>query len=221
MGPTEPTVPKPLVEIGGKPILWHVMRLYASQGMTRFVLLLGHGAEQLESFAKTLPRSWDVVCVRTGIDTPTGGRLARARSRLDGEPFCVTYADGLADIDLRKLLEFHRSHTGLATMTVVRPPNPWGVASIGADGQVTSFEEKEALPLWVNGGFFVMEPQVLELLHDEASLEEGALQWLSDASELYAFSHSGFWACMDTYKDALILNRLWQDGAAPWRQLVA
>jgi glucose-1-phosphate cytidylyltransferase len=212
------TLPKPLVEIGGRPILWHVMALYAGQGFGPFVLLLGHGGDRIEAFARTL--DWNVTCLDTGLDTPTGGRVARARALLEDGPFCLTYADGVADIDLAGLVGFHREHGGAATVTVVRPENPWGVARLDADGRVTGFEEKPRLDAWVNGGFFVMEPRALDSIGGEDVLERGPLERLAAAGELHAYRHEGFWDCMDTYKDNLLLNELWDSGDAPWRPLV-
>ncbi len=214
------TVPKPLVEIGGKPILWHVMCLYAGQGFDRFVLLLGHGAEPVRTFAESLPSAWDVTCLDTGRETPTGGRVARASEHLAGGRFCLTYADGVADIDLRSLAAFHEQHGGAATMTVVRPRNPWGVAQLKGDGRVARFEEKPQLESWVNGGFFVMEPRALDAIGSGDVLEREPLESLSARGELYAYRHEGFWDCMDTYKDTLLLNELWDRGEAPWRPLV-
>jgi glucose-1-phosphate cytidylyltransferase len=211
-------VPKPLVEIGGRPILWHVMSLYAAQGFERFVLLTGNGAGKVEEFALTLP--WDVTCVDTGAETPTGGRVHLAREHLSEHTFCLTYADGLADIDLRRLLAFHADHRGAATITVVQPANPWGVAELGVDGQVTGFHEKPKLESWVNGGFMVMEPRALERMGPDDVLERDPLERLAAGGELFAFRHEGFWDCMDTYKDTLLLNELWERGEAPWRALV-
>jgi glucose-1-phosphate cytidylyltransferase len=212
------TVPKPLVEIGGRPILWHVMSLYAAQGFERFLLLTGNGAGRVESFAAALP--WDVECVDTGAETPTGGRVHRARERLGQDTFCLTYADGVADIDLRALLAFHSEHGGAATITVVRPSNPWGVAELGEDGEVTGFREKPQLDSWVNGGFMVMEPRALDRIGPDDVLERAPLERLAGERELFAFRHEGFWDCMDTYKDTLLLNELWDRGEAPWRSLV-
>ena len=212
------SMPKPLVEIGGHPILWHVMCLYASQGLSDFVLLLGYGGDQIRVFAETCP--WNISCVETGIDTPTGGRVARAREHLDGGTFCLTYADGVADITLKRLMDFHRGHRRLATMTVVRPRNPWGVAHIAEDGRVEGFSEKPLLETWVNGGFFVMEPGALDSIGPDDILERDPLEGLAADGELRAFRHEGFWDCMDTYKDNLLLNELWASGEAPWRALV-
>jgi glucose-1-phosphate cytidylyltransferase len=211
-------VPKPLVEIGGRPVLWHVMSLYAGQGFDRFLLLTGNSHGAVERFAGTL--EWDVTCLETGAETPTGGRVHRARERLGGGTFCLTYADGVADIDLRSLLDFHAESGGAATITVVRPANPWGVARLGEGGRVDGFQEKPRLDSWVNGGFMVMEPRALESIGPDDVLERQPLEQLAGAGELYAFQHEGFWDCMDTYKDTLLLNELWERGAAPWRPLV-
>lgn len=212
------SLPKPLVEIGGRPILWHVMCLYAAQGLSDFVLLLGHGGDRIREFAATCP--WHITCVDTGTDTPTGGRVARAREHLEGATFCLTYADGVADIDLCRLLDFHRGQGRLATMTVVRPRNPWGVAHVADDGRVEGFSEKPRLESWVNGGFFVMEPGALERIGPDHVLEREPLERLASEGELQAFRHEGFWDCMDTYKDHVLLNELWARGEAPWAPLV-
>lgn len=214
-------VPKPLVEIGGLPILQHVMSIYAAQGMRRFVLLLGHGGDRIKSFAARLPVQWDVTCVPTGIDTPTAGRVARARSLLEDGPFCLTYADGLADLDLDALLSFHRAHDGAATVTVTRPRSPWGATRLGPGDRVEAFEEKPRLDTWVNGGFFVFDPEALGVMGADETLERGPLESLSAAGELFAFRHEGFWACVDTSKDTLELDELWRRGGAPWCPRVA
>jgi glucose-1-phosphate cytidylyltransferase len=213
-------LPKPLVEVGGRPVLWHVMSLYAAQGTRRFVLLLGHGAERIEAFAATLPDAWQVSCVDTGLDTPTGGRLVRAAPLLGKGTFGLTYADGLADIDLAALRAFHRDQGRTATMTVVRPRSPWGVARLSDDGGVAGFVEKPRLQSWVNGGFFVLEPRALGWIGPHEALEREPLERMAAAGELAGFRHEGFWDCMDTFKDTLLLNELWARGEAPWRPLV-
>jgi glucose-1-phosphate cytidylyltransferase len=215
----DPT-PKPLVEIGGRPILWHVMSLYAGQGFTRFVLLLGPGGDRIEDFVGALEEGWDITCVDTGLDTPTGGRINRAAELLRDGTFMVTYADGVADLDLWALLRHHQAHRCLATMTVVRPLNPWGVAQVDREGLVRGFVEKPRLDCWVNGGFMVMEPDALELIGPADVLERDPLEQLARSGELRAYPHEGFWDCMDTYKDTVLLNELWERGEAPWRALV-
>jgi glucose-1-phosphate cytidylyltransferase len=215
----DPT-PKPLVEIGGRPILWHVMSLYASQGLTRFLLLLGHGADRIEEFVARIEEDWEVVCLDTGLETPTGGRIHRAAPLLSQGTFMLTYADGLADIDFSALVRCHRAHGRAATVTVVRPLNPWGVADLDGDGRVEGFVEKPRLDCWVNGGFMVMEPRALEAIGPHDVLERDPLAELARGGELFSYRHQGFWDCMDTYKDTLLLNELWERGEAPWRTLV-
>ena len=213
------TVPKALVEIGGRPILWHVIGIYAAQGFDRFLLATGYLGEAIEEFvaAEAWPGQIAVECVDTGLDTPTGGRVARLAERLGDEPFCLTYADGVADVDLGALLEFHRGHEGLATVTVVRPDLQWGVAELGEGDRVEGFVEKPRSEHWINGGFLCLEPGVLGYLEGDSVLEREPLQRLAGEGQLHAFRHQGFWDCMDTYKDAVVLNDLWASGRAPWR----
>ena len=214
-----PSIPKPLVEIGDKPILWHVINIYLAQGFRRFVLLTGYRAESIEQFARdqTWPADTAIDCLQTGLDTPTGGRLRRAAAALGDEPFCATYADGVADIDLAALLAEHSERGARATMTVVRPELQFGVAELSGDGLVRGFVEKPRSERWINGGFFCFEPSVLEILEDDSVLEREPLERLAAAGELRAFRHEGFWECMDTYKDAVVLNDLWSTGQAPWK----
>jgi glucose-1-phosphate cytidylyltransferase len=213
------TIPKPLVEIGGRPILWHVIRIYAEQGFRRFILCTGHGAELIEAFVENdgLPEGLQIDCVQTGEDTPTGGRIARVADHLNGERFCATYADGVADIDLAALLSFHESHDSLATMTVVQPELQFGVAELNGDGHVSGFTEKPRYQGWINGGFFCFDPGALEYIGPDSVLERDPLEGLAADGQLRAFRHEGFWDCMDTYKDAVLLNDLWAEGRAPWK----
>jgi glucose-1-phosphate cytidylyltransferase len=214
------SIPKPLVEIGGRPIVWHVIQIYLAQGFIDFLLLTGFRAELIEEFVEREP--WPagarVRCVATGTDTPTGGRLRRAADVLEGdETVCVTYADGVADIDLRRLLDDHHGHDAPATMAVVRPELPFGVAELNGDGAVRAFQEKPHSDHWINGGFFCFEPGVLRSLGQDEVLEREPLQRLAAVGQLRAFRHEGFWGCMDTYKDAVALNELWASGRAPWK----
>jgi glucose-1-phosphate cytidylyltransferase len=213
------TIPKPLVEIGGRPILWHVIRIYAEQGFRRFILCTGHGAELIEAFVENdgLPEGLQIDCVQTGEDTPTGGRIARVADQLHGERFFATYADGVADIDLAALLSFHEGHHALATMTVVQPELQFGVAELNGDGHVSGFTEKPRYEGWINGGFFCFEPGALDYIGPESVLERDPLEGLAADGQLRAFRHQGFWDCMDTYKDAVLLNDLWAEGRAPWK----
>jgi glucose-1-phosphate cytidylyltransferase len=212
-------IPKPLVEIGGRPIVWHVVRIYAAQGFRRFLLLTGHKGELVAEFAaaEPWPEGVDVRCLDTGRDTPTGGRVRRAAAELGEGTTCVTYGDGVADIDLDALLAFHAAHRGQATMTVVRPALQFGVTDLDGDGRVTGFREKPRSEQWINGGFFCFETAALHAIADDAVLERGPLERLAAHGQLYAYRHEGFWDCMDTYKDAVLLNDLWADGRAPWR----
>ena len=212
------TIPKALVEIGGKPILWHVMRIYAAQGLRRFVLLTGYLGEMIESFLESAdwPEELEVECLDTGRDTPTGGRVALAAERLGGSPFCLTYADGVADIDLQALLASHRRQDRIATMTVVRPYSQWGIAVIDDTERITGFDEKPRLDYWINGGFMCLEPEFLEYVEETSVLEQEPLRRVAAEGQLNAYRHTGFWDCMDTYKDAVILNDLWAGGSPPW-----
>ncbi|HEY4997260.1 MAG TPA: sugar phosphate nucleotidyltransferase [Solirubrobacteraceae bacterium] len=212
-------MPKPLVEIGGRPILWHVIRLYAAHGFERFLLASGYRGEMIERFvaAEQWPAGITVECHDTGLQTPTGGRVKLLASELAGERrFCVTYADGVADIDLDALLEFHAGQEALATMTVVRPELQFGVTEL-TGVVVSGFREKPRSEHWINGGFFCFEAGVLEYLRVDSVLEREPLERLASAGELRGYRHEGFWECMDTYKDAVALNDLWAGGQAPWR----
>jgi glucose-1-phosphate cytidylyltransferase len=214
------SLPKPLVEIGGRPILWHVVHIYLAQGFREFLLLTGYRGEEIAAFvaAAGWPVDASIRCLPTGLDTPTGGRILSAAEALDGAPFCATYADGVADIDLDALLAYHRGHGRSATMTVVRPRLPFGVARMNGDGVVAGFVEKPRSEHWVNGGFFCFEPAVAGVLAPDSVLEHEPLETLAGAGELRAFRHEGFWDCMDTYKDAIELGDLWAQGRAPWKR---
>jgi glucose-1-phosphate cytidylyltransferase len=195
-----------------------VIQIYAAQGFERFLLATGYMGEAVAEFAaaERWPGGVEVECVDTGLDTPTGGRIAELGERLGGACFCATYADGVADVDLDAQLEFHRGHGRLATMTVVQPHLQWGVAELEGD-RVAGFAEKPRSEHWINGGFFCFEPGALGHIGADSVLEREPLQGLAASGELRAFRHDGFWDCMDTYKDAVTLNDLWASGEAPWR----
>ncbi len=212
--------PKPLVEVGRRPILWHVMALYAAQGFSDFLLLTGWRSDDIVSavdgFDEVSSGSWRAACLDTGEETPTGGRVDAARDHLGDGTFALTYADGVADIDLGAELAFHHSHGSLATLAVTRPRSPWGEVRLDDDSQVTGFVEKPRLTSWINGGFMFMEPGALDHIGPHDVLEEGPLESLAASGELHAFRHEGFWDCMDTFKDAIELNNLCVAGTPPW-----
>lgn len=209
-------VPKPLLTVADRPVLLHVMELYAAQGFTDFVLSAGYKAEMIEAFAGSLPDSWHVEVVNTGESTNTAGRIRAVRDRLD-ETFLATYADGLGDVDLHALLDFHRGHGGGATLTTVPLPSPYGTIDIGRDGRVKQFREKPQLTdHYINAGFFVFDQFVVDQWEGE-DLEREVLPALGKVDALFAFHHGGFWRSMDTYKDSRELTELCDDdGHGPW-----
>lgn len=211
-------VPKPLVEIGGRPIVQHIVELYAAQGAREFLLAGGWRADLLSAAvdAITWPAGVTVTCVDTGVDTETGGRVHRLRDRLGDRPFHLTYGDGVADVRLADLEATHRAGGRTVTLTVVRPELQFGVVELADDDAITGFREKPRSTHWINGGFMRMEPDVFDVLDADSTLEREPLQRLAAAGRLHSHRHEGFWACMDTYKDARALNELWDAGVAPW-----
>lgn len=208
-------IPKPLMEVADRPILERVMAIYARQGFTDFVLATGYKGEEIEAFAETLPEAWRVTCLDTGDGTNTGGRARRAWPYL-GDTFFLTYSDGLGNVDLRALFDFHASHPGAATLTTVPLPSQYGTIDTRDDGRIERFNEKPVLPdHWINAGFMVFDRRAIAHWAGE-DLENDVLPALADAGELYAYRHEGFWRSMDTYKDALSLSALCDDGREPW-----
>jgi glucose-1-phosphate cytidylyltransferase len=235
--------PKPMVEVGGKPILWHIMKTYEAHGITDFILALGYKGEVIKDyFLHYHPRQsdlsvslktgkinytnpsaedWNVSLSDTGAQTMTGGRLLRLKPLLrEGGTFMVTYGDGVSNIDITKLLKFHRSHGKIATVSAVRPPVRFGELLLDGDG-VTQFQEKpQAGEGWINGGYFIFEPEVFDYIKDDTTfLEREPLENLAKDGQLLAFRHSGFWQCMDTIRDRDFLESLWQTGNSPWLKL--
>lgn len=211
-------MPKALLEVGERPVLRHLMEIYARQGFTEFVLAAGFKVTLIEIFAEGLPRNWDVEVVDTGLDTPTGKRLEQCRPWTGG-PHFVTYGDGLADIDLDALLRFHQSHDSPVTVTTVPLPSPFGVLDVDDDGRVRSFTEKPRLEdHWINAGFLVMDETAIGGLWWRSDLEKETLPLLASHDYLCAYRHTGFWRSLDTWKDAMELDALCEDGRRPpWR----
>lgn len=219
MGPATAARPKPLVEVGGKPIIWHILKIYAAHGINDFVVCAGYAGQLLtDYFAAERDGSWRVQVVDTGEMTQTAGRLARVRHLID-DTFCLTYGDGVANVDITRLVAYHRQAGRLATVTAVHPRLPFGVVTFAADGNGAAFEEKPRVPdLWVNSGFFVVEPEALDYITgDDESWEEGPLTRLAAAGQLTGYRHDSFWQCMDAPRDQQLLEKLWSGGAAPWK----
>lgn len=234
------TRPKPMVEIGGRPMLWHIMNIYAAQGCSDFVVACGYRGELIKEYFASFflhhsdftinlkdgtrdllsagAPDWRVSVVDTGLETMTGGRVRRLKRLVDDGTFMVTYGDGLGDVDMQALLAFHRGHGRLATITAVRPPARFGSIAIEGDC-VTEFSEKpQTGEGWINGGFFVFEPALFEYLTGDAeSLERQPLERLAAAGQLMAYKHEGFWQPMDTVRERQLLESLWASGGAPWK----
>ena len=210
--------PKPMIEIGGKPILWHILKTYSKYDINEFVICCGYKGEQIkEYFSKLDSTSWDIQLVDTGLDTLTGGRLKRIQDHID-DTFCVTYGDGLSDIDISRLISFHKEKNILATLTAIHPPERFGVLNLSGD-YVTEFHEKHSgVDSWINGGFFVFEPGIFDYLQDDLTvLEKTPLETLAKEKKLAAFKHNGFWYPMDTQRDKKHLENLWSSNNAPWK----
>lgn len=232
--------PKPMVEIGGKPILWHVMKHYAQYGYSDFAIALGYKGEYIKRWMKDLSSlhsnmtvktgtgdvilhdsndtDWSVDLVDTGQGTATGGRIKRLAPWVGNETFMLTWGDGVSNVDLDALLAFHRSHGKLATLTAVRPPARFGHLEFNGD-QVTDFTEKpQTAEGWINGAFFVLEPQIFDYIDgDDTQWEKEPLERLAEEGQLMAYRHNDFWQCMDTVRDKKLLEKLWQEGNPPWK----
>ncbi|MFN8611347.1 MAG: glucose-1-phosphate cytidylyltransferase [Vulcanimicrobiota bacterium] len=233
--------PKPMAEIGGKPILWHIMKIYSHHGVNEFVVLLGYkgyvikeyfanyflhqsdvtidlAQNKLELHANS-SEPWKVTLIDTGLDTMTGGRVARARPHVGDQPFFLTYGDGVSDLNIGALLDFHRQSGGVVTLTSVQPEGRFGAVELGSNDRVTGFLEKpEGDGQWINGGFFVCEPGLFDLLENDGTvLERDPLQKLAERGQLHAYRHKGFWRPMDTLRDKIYLNDLWMRNQAPWK----
>lgn len=234
--------PKPMVEIGGKPILWHIMKMYAHFGINDFIILLGYKGYYIKEYFSNYflhqsdvtidlkdnsievhnnsAEPWKVTLLDTGANTMTGGRIKRAAPYLNNEPFLVTYGDGVSDVDIQATLAFHRAHGKAITMTSVQPAGRFGALDIEDNNAVKSFKEKpQGDGSWINGGFFVCEPSVLDYIAgDNTVFEKEPLENLANKGELFTYKHEGFWQCMDTVRDRNYLNELWESGDIPWKK---
>jgi len=236
------SVPKALIEIGGQPILWHLLKLYSHYGLNESILCLGYLGDAIKryflehhwlatDFTLEMSRAgdyqlhqherrgedWRITFVETGLDTNTGGRLKRVEEYLAGEEtFCVTYGDGLSNVDLRALLEFHRSHGRLGTLTAVHPRSNFGVLKLDDESAITEFQEKPAIRDWINGGFFVFNRGIFDYLEANSVLEREPLERLAGERQLIAYRHNGFWKCMDTFKDYQQFSELVEQDPPPW-----
>ena len=234
--------PKPMVEIGGRPVLWHIMKMLGQQGLSDFIVCGGYKSEIIkhyflnylafnQDFTVNLgdrsrivyhgehdESGWNVTVTDTGANTMTGGRVRRIEPFVHGQRFLCTYGDGIADIDLQALVRFHEGHGKLATVTTVQPQSRFGVMDIADDGTVRRFKEKPQTDGWINIGFFIFEPGIFEYLEDDSTvLEQDPLSRLAADGQIAAYRHKGFWQPMDTYRESRLLNSLWESGEAPWR----
>jgi len=211
-------IPKPMIEIGGKPILWHIMKIYSTYKIDDFIICLGYKGEKIkEYFGQFDSELWNIQLIDTGVDSMTGGRLKRIQDKIDNT-FCVTYGDGLSDVNLNELISFHKEKRSLATLTAIHPPERFGVLNLSGD-YVTEFHEKHAgESSWINGGFFVLEPEIFDYLQNDSTVfEKTPLETLAKEQKLTAFKHNGFWHPMDTQRDKNHLEKLWTSGKAPWK----
>jgi len=240
LSPETESKPKPMVEIGGTPILWHIMRSFQSADLDEFVIALGYRGDSIKRYMadyirlhgdlkinlqsrqidryENQPVDWQVELIDTGLKTQTGGRILRLKPYLDDEPFILAWGDGLSTVDVKALLAFHRAHGKLATVTAVQPPARFGHLEFDGD-QVIEFSEKpQTAEGWINGGIFVLEPGIFDYIEgDKTHWEREPMEGLAAAGELMAYRHRGFWQCMDTARDHALLNRLWRSGDAPWK----
>lgn len=233
--------PKPMVEIGGRPILWHIMKSYSSYGLQDFIICCGYKGYMIKEFFanyflhtsdvtfdmtqnkmvthQSHSEPWKVTLVDTGDDTMTGGRIKRVKNFIGREPFCLTYGDGVSDVNIHELITFHRERKGMATLTAVQPPGRFGALTISGDSKIEAFQEKPTGDgSFINGGFFVLEPEVIDYIKDDSTIwERTPLERLAREGQLHAYKHEGFWHPMDTLRDKTKLDELWVSGMAPWK----
>lgn len=210
-------IPKPMIEIGGKPILWHIMKKYSFYGINDFIVCCGYKGDKIKEYFLKNQESWNVSCIDTGLETMTGGRLKKIENLVDST-FCFTYGDTLNDLNIRELIKFHKEQGRLATVTACNPAEKYGILEIN-NGKVISFKEKPSMnEVWVNGGFFVLEPEVFDYLKDDSTVwEKEPMEKLTNNNQLSAFKHKGFYQHMDTAKEKNLLNKLWDQNKAKWK----
>ena len=209
--------PKPMVEIGGKPIIWHIMKIYSFYGINDFIICCGYKGEKIKKYFAENNENWNVSCIDTGLETMTGGRLKRIQNLVD-DTFCFTYGDTVNNVNIEELIRFHKKENRLATVTSCIPPQKYGVLEI-KENKVISFKEKSPMEeVWVNGGFFVLEPQIFEYLENDSTIwEKEPMEGLVKNNQLSAYKHHGFYQHMDTIKEKNLLNKLWQEEKAKWK----
>ncbi|SHF15711.1 glucose-1-phosphate cytidylyltransferase [Marinitoga hydrogenitolerans DSM 16785] len=234
-------IPKPMVEIGGKPILWHIMKLYSYYGFNDFIICLGYKGYIIKEYFlnyfyhmsditidlsdggvkihNTYAENWKITLVDTGLNTMTGGRIKKIKKYIGNETFMLTYGDGVGNINIKELADFHKKHGKLSTLTAVQPSGRFGALTLNEKNEIKQFIEKPAGDgAWINGGFFVLEPGIFDYIKDDTTIwEREPLEKLADEGNLYAYKHYGFWKPMDTLRDKNELERLWQEGNAPWK----
>lgn len=233
--------PKPMVEIGGIPIIWHIMKNLSKFGINDFVICLGYKGHlikdyflnfenwnndirvklgkfrEVEVLSQSSYHPWNISLVDTGLESNTALRLKKIKRFIGNERFLVTYGDGLSDINISDLIEFHESHQKLATLTAVQPISRFGLITLNEKNKICEFKEKQKIEAWVNGGFFIFEPKVFDYFNDDEPLEQGPLNKMVKDEQIFAFKHGGFWQPMDTYRESLLLNDIWRKGEAPWK----
>ena len=213
------SIPKPLVELGNKPILWHIMKIYANYGHTDFILCLGYKAKEIEDYftkEENKEPDWNITFIDTGEDTSKGERIKKVQPHIDEENFFVAYGDDVADVDLNKLEELHQKENKIVTLTAINPESQFGILQL-KDNQVQEFIEKPLLDHWINGGFFIFNKKIFDHIKEGYDLEKETFHELAKQHEITAYKHKGFWKCMNTFKDTQELNELWNNKKAPWK----
>ena len=212
-------IPKPMIEIGGMPMLWHIMKIYSSYGINDFIICCGYRAEVIKEYFNSFDSGkWTVQLVDTGLNTMTGGRLKKIQEYVDDETFCFTYGDGLANVSITELINFHKKNKTIATVTAVQPPARFGALELNQNKVVSFTEKPPGDGNWINGGYFVLEPSVFEYLNDDSTVwEKEPVENLARDDQLSAYRHSGFWQPLDTLREKNKLEKLWSSGQAPWK----